>query len=389
MIGLERTVPRRGLFLLYLGAMVALVGCIFYFGWTRTWSALFILKPAHPFLDMRSIQGAVTSAQQGFNPHVFNPNDPGGRVLTYPLIWVKIGKVLNLPDELRFLQFCTLMILCFVGINAYILYRFPSFGLLACLLSTATLLGIERGSTDLIMYSLVFVFALVLPKKLSPVPVLVATALKFYPVFSLVIFLIKRQFLLLFLSLIAALAIFGYMWDELAIIRQSLSLEMEAGDASLTYGFMSSADYFSLQGLGLAILLCLAIFVTAFYLKKTKGLQRHQHEDEFETTLFLAGASIYVGTFIILSNYDFRLIFLIFCIPFLGARRFLFSGFLVIPIIVAMNDSIIHNLLGTTGRALMWFAKNGVFVVLSAYLALRVLAIFGPSDDAPKELYPS
>jgi hypothetical protein len=381
MIGLERALQRRGPFFLYLAAMVALVGCISYFGWTRTWSAIFILQPSPAFLDMRSIQGAVISARQGLNPHMSNPNDPYRRVSNYPLIWVKIGEALNLPDESRFRQFCSLVILCFVGVSAYILYRFPSFGLLACLLSTATLLGIVRANTDLIIYSLVFVFALAFPKTLSPVPILVATALKLYPVFSLVIFLIKRQFLLFLLSLTATLAIFAYMWDELAIIW---SIPLETGDSYLTYGFNSLAPYFSLQGLGLVTLLSLAIFVTALYLKKMEGPHRHQQEDEFESSLFLAGASIYVGTFIVWANWDYRLMFLIFCIPFLEARRFPFSGLLVVLIIVAMNDLVIHDSLGATGRAIMWFAKIGIFVVLSAYLALRVLAIFGRRDDTSK-----
>ena len=381
MIGLERALQRRGPFFLYLAAMVALVGCISYFGWTRTWSAIFILQPSPAFLDMRSIQGAVISARQGLNPHMSNPNDPYRRVSNYPLIWVKIGEALNLPDESRFRQFCSLVILCFVGVSAYILYRFPSFGLLACLLSTATLLGIVRANTDLIIYSLVFVFALAFPKTLSPVPILVATALKLYPVFSLVIFLIKRQFLLFLLSLTATLAIFAYMWDELAIIW---SIPLETGDSYLTYGFNSLAPYFSLQGLRLVTLLCLAIFVTALYLKKMEGPHRHQQEDEFEFSLFLAGASIYVGTFIVWANWDYRLMFLIFCIPFLEARRFPFSGLLVVLIIVAMNDLVIHDSLGATGRAIMWFAKIGIFVVLSAYLALRVLAIFGRRDDTSK-----
>ena len=70
---------RRGPFFLYLGAMVTLVGCISYFGWTRTWSALFVPRLLSPFADMRVIQGAVISAKQGLNPHISNPNDIRGR----------------------------------------------------------------------------------------------------------------------------------------------------------------------------------------------------------------------------------------------------------------------------------------------------------------------
>jgi hypothetical protein len=36
----------------------------------------------------------------------------------------------------------------------------------------------------------------------------------------------------------------------------------------------------------------------------------------------LVGAAIYVGTFMLSANWDYRLIFLIFCIPFLQHRPF-------------------------------------------------------------------
>ena len=292
---------RRGLFLLYLGAIVTLVGCISYFGWTRTWSAVLVPTLSPPFADMRVIQGAVISAKQGLNPQISNPNDPWGRRLNYPLIWVKIGQAVNLPNESRFIQFCSLVILCFVGFSAYILYRFPSFGLLICLLSTATLLGIERGNTDLIIYCLVFLFALVIPKKLSPVPILIATALKLYPVFALGVLFIKRQFGLFFPSLIITLAIFIYLRNELSVIRSNTPVYFY-----ISYGFPSLAAYFSSRNLpswmfvGLATVVCSTIFVTALYLRKMEGIRRHQ--DGFEFNLFLAGASIYIGTFIFSSN---------------------------------------------------------------------------------------
>ena len=268
---------RRGPFLLYLGAIVTLVGCISYFGWTRTWSAVFVPPLSAPFRDMRVIQGATISATQGLNPQISNPNDIRSARLNYPLIWVKLGQAVNLPDKSRFIQFCSLVILCFVGLCVYMLYCFPSFGLLACLLSTATLLGIERGNTDLIIYALVFLFALLIPKKLSPVPILAATALKLYPVFALGVLLIKKQFYLLSSSLIIALAFFVYLWNELAVIRSNTPVF-----GRMSYGFPSLAAYFSSQDLppwifvGLATVICSTIFVTALYLRKTESIRLHQ-----------------------------------------------------------------------------------------------------------------
>src|SRR6516165_4101164 len=112
--------PRYYPFLLYLFAIVILVGCIGGFGWTRTWSAVFVdpMFPP-PFADMRVIQGAVTSTDQGLNPQISNPNDPWHRRLNYPLIWVKIGQVLHLPDEARFILVCCSLIMCFAAICAY------------------------------------------------------------------------------------------------------------------------------------------------------------------------------------------------------------------------------------------------------------------------------
>ena len=52
-------------FLLYLGAIVTLVGCISYFGRTRTWSAVFLPTKFPPFSDMEVIQGATISAHAG------------------------------------------------------------------------------------------------------------------------------------------------------------------------------------------------------------------------------------------------------------------------------------------------------------------------------------
>ena len=361
-------------FLLYLLAIVMLFGCIASFGWTRTWAVLIPTYLSPSFTDMRVIQGAVTSANQGLNPQISNPNDPWNRPLNYPLIWVKIGQGLNLPDKSRFIQFCSLEIMCFLLICAYILFRFPSLGLLACLLSGATLACIERGNIDLIIYSLVFVFALVSPRMLSPIPVLVATALKLYPVFLLGILLIKRQFILFITSLIFSLAIFGYMWDELAIIRTSTP-----SSRWYSYGFPSLALHFSALNLpswmiaGVIVLICSAISIIALYFRRIEG---HLQADGFKFSLFLAGASIYIGTFIFSSNWDNRLIFLILCVPFVDTMRFPLGGFFVVIIIVAMNELIIRPRFGVPGVAIVVVAKTFVFAVLSAYVGALVPTIF-------------
>jgi hypothetical protein len=109
------------------------------------------------FADLRVIQGAVISVEKGLDPRVSNLGDHWARPFDYPMLWVSIGKALNFTNETRFIFICSAMVFCFIGICAFLIFRFPSFGLLASMVSTATLLGIERGNTDLLIF-------------LSPVP---------------------------------------------------------------------------------------------------------------------------------------------------------------------------------------------------------------------------
>lgn len=128
--------------------------------------------------------------------------------------------------------------------------------------------------------------------------------------------------------------------------------------------------------MGLVTVLCPPlIFVTGFFLRKMGGISRYERHG-FAFNLFFVGASIYVGTFIFSTNFDYRLIFLSFCIPFLETRRFPLGGLLVISVVAAMNEFIIIAMLGWVWLAVSWSLKIGIFIVLSAYLAVVLVDVF-------------
>ena len=176
---------RRTPFFIYLILIVSLTVSLGYLGWVRTWSLIYVPTMYPPFADMRVIQGAVASVEHGHNPRISNPGDLWRRPLNYPMLWVTIGKALNFSDESRFIMICTTLVLCFAGVCASLILRFPSFELLASLVSTATLLGVERANIDLLIFCLLFPAAVWLPKLWSPIPLLLGTLLKLYPVFAL------------------------------------------------------------------------------------------------------------------------------------------------------------------------------------------------------------
>jgi len=371
-----------GPFVLYLTFVVAMIICMSSFGWTRTWSAVFVRTMYPPFADLRVYQGALISAEHGLNPQLSNPGDPWQRRFNQPRYWVDIARLVDLRDETRFRLIALALISCFVGICAFMLRRFPSYGLLACLVSASTLRGIERANSDLLIFCLVFPYALLLPRALSVVPILAATALKLYAVFALAALFVRRQFYLLAASSITALVIFAYLFDQFSNMYAGV-----AQDYRHSYGLISIAIYLEhldapawlVAGTMVAPLAALLLLTAHF-----RNSKECRYKEDLASTLSLCGASIYVGTFIFAANYDYRLMFLILCLPHLQEKPFPFAGILIPLMLLAMNEAPLIWLFGSSGVAVSLSAKFAVFIVLCAWLLTLSLAVIAPRGAAAR-----
>jgi hypothetical protein len=377
---LRRTLQHRLPVFLYLTAVGALAVAVIYFGWVRTWSSVYLPNPYLPFRDMRWIQGHISSVEHGSDPFADWGDVPG---FDYPLFWITIGKMLNFSSEPWFIAECAALAFCFVGLCAFLLFCYPSFGLLASLVSTSTLLGIERGNIDLVVFCLLLLAATWIPNRWSPLPLLLATSLKLYPVFALTGMFIKRQFTLFAASLAGAVAIFAYLWDQLADIHSNIPVT-----CWLSYGLPSITDCFIRRGLphwelgALFAALGFAILTLTYYFSKSDVATP---KDDPAFNLLIVGTPIYVGTFMVASNFDYRLIFLILCIPFLQRRPFPFSRTLIVVMLIAMNELLVRAWLPAHWVVVVQLAKSAIFAVLSAYLLALVWAALA-SLDAKRKL---
>src|SRR5262249_17551312 len=108
-------------------------------------------------------QGAVRSVEHAYDPRIANVGDPWRRRFNYPMLWITIGKALNFTNERWFIAICVALVLCFIGLCAILIFLYSSFGLLASLASTSTLLGMERGNIDLVVFCLLFCATLWIP----------------------------------------------------------------------------------------------------------------------------------------------------------------------------------------------------------------------------------
>jgi hypothetical protein len=269
---------------------------------------------------------------------------------------------------------CMTLVICFVGLCGLLIFRYPSFGLLASLASTSTLLAIERGNIDLVVFCLLCCTTLWIPKRWSPIPLLLATLLKLYPVFALSVLVIRRQFLLFAASLAAAVLIFAYLGDQLADIRSTTPVGCD-----IYYGIPSVSRCFRLLGRPswqLEVLFAatgMATFALAYAFSRSDAVRPKQ---DMAFDLMLVGASIYVGTFMSAGNVDYRLIFLILCIPFLQRRPFPYARGLVVLMVVTMNAPLLVSWFAMPGALVAELAKILIFVVLSAYLFALTLSAF-------------
>jgi hypothetical protein len=127
-------------------------------GWTQTWSMILgptiTLEPY--FADMRTVQGALSSIQQGFNPQLVNPGDPWGRPMNYPYVWVAISDFFSLDSEKNYLILIIFSVTTYLTICLNVLRKYPSIWLLLTIFSGSSMLAIERCNNDLIVFILLY-----------------------------------------------------------------------------------------------------------------------------------------------------------------------------------------------------------------------------------------
>jgi len=318
------------------------------------------------FADMRTIQGAIESSDSGFNPQIDNPGDPWARTMNYPKVWLYVARFLNLQTEINFLFWNTGVILLFTGLCAYILWKSSSFGALLVLLSNSSLLALERGNNDLVII-LLLAASVFLGGIYRYLCLIVSMMLKIYPVLTLPFLRIKTR---------EKLALTTLMGIYIFIIRDELPHIFSGNSAGgpLSYGIRSTSvlvrDY-TLSFFGASIpvgifvlLMVLTILVFLVVINKS-SLALKNSGSEHQEELFITGASIYCMTFVLAANWDYRLIFLILCLPLLSQQpkkiAFIAHGLILLSSNYLVLDLIFPNIVAVVISVL---AKSLLFSFL-------------------------
>ena len=317
-------------------ALIALLGllCLGYStGWDATWRTVGV-TPLHPhFFDMHAVTDHAACAAKGFNAYDLNSCNPKTK-FNYPPVWLWLGYVGINGSAAAWLSI--LMTATAFGVVATLLKgRSISNGALAsmAILSPSVMMAVERGNIDLLILSLVGGAALIFSEqKLSRVlwataVIALAVVLKLYPIFciSLAARFNRRTFLFAAALVIASLIYFAVISDFLPIIRLNTPTS-----GLLSYGYQAifiGLDHLRGEGgrdpinltstrlpIALAIVTLILAGATAAYIIRRR-MSFCAVADGAAGVAFLFGSGIYCGTFLLGTNFIYRLVFLLLCVP--------------------------------------------------------------------------
>lgn len=346
------------------------------------------LEPS--FADIRSYQALPLTVDSGFDPYVNHVYDPWKRPFNLPIIWYYISKYLNLVNEFNFKLFVffyiSSFIFCVIRTISISKNIISSFIIILIFLSSSTILAIERGNTDILIFSIIFVACTVNNFYISFVLIFFASILKLYPIFTFNInFDLKKKIIF---SITGIFLIFVILFKNLNNFFYNTHSSFDTG---ITYGFRSiimglykleerlaldllSKNEISYNVLYLSFLIFISLFV--FYFIRKKNYNNNIDFIDTKNRLFIAGASIYCFSYIFFSSYDYRLIFLILIVPYLVSNFNLLNKISIFFILITSNSILIYSVADTPYE----YMYIGIFTHLCKFflflLILRELTKF-------------
>jgi hypothetical protein len=323
--------------------------------WVKTWRPFGVPSMTPHFLDLYNIPTALETLHKGQDPLLANPADPLHRSLNYPRIWLYLFSAARVTREnvsIVALFFCAFYLACISFLILDTKHAIDAIILLLAGLSAGPLLAMERGNNDLLVFSLVFLACVVANKNLKSALFGVAALLKIFPLAAMIMDTIRRPRKDRILAALLTAIVFALIlmqWRDLNLIRMGtpVSRDMSYGALSLQRELLfDTLQWGFLTGLGWVIVLecwLAGAFAIASAWRNPRELDISIRDSKF-AELFSAFGGMYVFTYAVGSNWDYRLILLL---P-------------TIPLALELARSAQHRVWGIAYLALVGLAENSL-----------------------------
>jgi len=364
---------------------------IFYFSlnphmWPEFWGALKIPGNNVPFSDYKAHLSFLKCQELGIvisKQECTLISSGNARINTHPSIWVYLFSLLNLKNPLIYnISIVTLFTLYFfILIKLFRTYQnnLSKLVLLIFFFSTTNFILIERLATDLVIFLIVYFILNTKNKIFQSLLIFVGFILKYYPIFLITLLTERKKYIFTFLTCLMAFISLFYI-KEIQLVNKNIvemALPIAYGSRTMLKAFYHlSLEYnFFLNDENMNFfrnLTVLSFFMYTLFLVIAGYNNKYLMNTKYKLDkYFLAGASIYVGTFIIGANVDYRLIFLIFTIPYvINLESKLIKNLLIFSYFFSINS---FYFLGDV-LSIIFFIKS-FFIFLCKFIILSLHAI--------------
>ena len=288
--------------------------------------------------------------------------DESKRTFNYMPLWLYVLKF-GINNEYHYFFGFTLITLFYISFFKLIKIKSNADLILYALiiLSPPIMLAIERGNSDLLIFFLCFISIYLLIKKkffynlLGYFLILFSSLIKFFPIFLILIFFKKNyynkfaSFSVLFIFLIyiffniediflikkntqeTLFLSYGFnilevslknFYDNLNILILATKNYLYANNGTFKEVISEILYIEDFKNNYFIISRCISIIIIIFsvvYSFKNKNNEKILINNNFY--FFIAGASIFCGTFLLGANFDYRLIFLLLTVPYLIEQK--------------------------------------------------------------------
>lgn len=325
---------REAIGLAYLCYFAALGFLTLFVGWASAWRRLLVPSLHERFVDMTTLTAGWECTRRGMDVLGHHSCAAGVAYFNYPRLWLRLG-FLGLGQESTTL-IAVAAGLFVAGVVVFVVAKnlTAAQGALLALvaLSPTVMLGFERGNIDLLIFSLVALGAAGIGPQASlkgltsGATLLLASLLKLFPIFAVAALFRRRSRWRLAMGTVIA-CVFGFY---LFLTRADVGLinattprnTVDSYGAAVGPGIAKRALGFDEQ---MTFLIAAATVIAAIAISLAIASSCRQQSNPVEETeprkldLFWAGAAVFVGTFVLGHNYDYRLVFLILTVPQLAA----------------------------------------------------------------------
>ncbi|AXH14467.1 hypothetical protein CP985_14480 [Malaciobacter mytili LMG 24559] len=324
-----------------------------------------LIKPQ--FSDIRTITAYNETIALGENPYLNNIADPYNRVMNYPPFWAYFAKLTNISHSNAIFFGFFNIILLYIG---FLFWSFKinnkigiSILLIICFFSPSTLLLMERGNIDMIVFFLISIGILSSNIHIFNTLILLAAFVKVFPIFSIFSNInSKKNWISIFITLfIFSIYIFAHIQDI------KLMKEGTPQPTGFAYGiniiWMIIKEKFNNEiYLFFKYFSYIYVVILIFIFYKIRNINSLKITCTNETTFisFKVGAIIYITTFLLNNNWDYRLVFLIFSIP----QLYTWFNSKDINIYIRILSAISIFLIVHT----MWYLKINLFFSINVFI---------------------